>query len=237
MTINVYASSFQHLKSTIFFAPRRCLILAFARNFVSSFQQLSSNPHSIKFHHYFLQSISSNHAYQIFYIRICNGVVVVMSNLSLGLDSSSISMTCHLILDIFNSSFMVFKKLGKFAGSLGFSIDSLLYFRGENSNDVKSYVSSKFKGGRGRFKLNAFDCFVDSHASIIIVGGMFDSHEATSRVVLSWHACSSCRTLIVAISTWISFVSSHPEVMLMVAQWSSPSCRELMFLSGSSVLS
>jgi hypothetical protein len=102
---------------------------------------------------------------------------------------------------------------------------------------VKSYASSKFIGGRGRFNLNAANCSLNSPAFVIIVGDMFDMYEGMSRVVLSWHAYRYFHALIVAISIWISFVPSHPEVILVVAQWSSTSHQALMFFLGLSVLS
>jgi len=137
------------------------------------------------------------------------------------IDPYSISVTCHFILDMFNFSSTVFNKSRKIGGSLGCSVDSLLYCGGENNNDANSYASSKFIGGRGRFKLNATSCSLDSRASVITIGGMFYSYEGISRVVLSWHACRYYHTLIVEISTWLSFVSSHPKVMLVDGKWSS----------------
>jgi hypothetical protein len=100
LTINFVSSSFHHSKSETFGAPRRCLFLAFARNFVLGFRQPFSKPQSRKKIHFFLQSISSSCDCRILCIQICNGFVVIMSNLSLGLDPSSIPVTCPLILGI-----------------------------------------------------------------------------------------------------------------------------------------
>jgi hypothetical protein len=66
---------------------------------------------------------------------------------------------------------------------------------------------------------------------------MVDSYEWMSRLFLSWHSCGSCRSLIEVFCNWLLYVSRKLTVILVVVQWSSPSCRSLMFLSFSSVLS
>jgi hypothetical protein len=126
---------------------------------------------------------------------------------------------------------------GELAGLLCFSIGSILCCGGENNNDMKSYASSKFIGGRGRFRLNAASCSLNLCASVINICGMFELYEGTSRAMLSWHACRSYRALIVAISTWLSYMSSGPEVILVAAQRTSTLGRALMFLSCPLVLS
>jgi hypothetical protein len=134
-----YSSSFHRPKSTIYGSPRRCLIHNFYRNFVSSFQQPFSSPQSRKNFHCFLQSISASHDCRIFCIQICNDVAVVMSNLSLGLDPSSISVTCPLILDISKSNSKVFNKSGKLQVHLGFYLD-LYSATGEKITMTRSHM-------------------------------------------------------------------------------------------------
>jgi len=99
------------------------------------------------------------------------------------------------------------------------------------------YAFSKFIGGKWKIVLNASSRSLDSCASIIIIGSMIESYDWMSRILLSWNCYGLCRSLIGAFCNWLSYMSRQLSIIVLVVQWSSPSCQSLMFLSFSSVLS
>jgi hypothetical protein len=136
--MNFVASSFHSPMSTIYRAPRMCLILVFFRNLISCFQLPSCISHSMNFCQCLLQYTFSILYCLIFYIRICSGVAVALSKICLDLEPSIVSPTWPLILGICGSYSLVLGKNSELLGSIDYVLFSILNCGRKNNNETKS---------------------------------------------------------------------------------------------------
>jgi hypothetical protein len=88
---------------------------------------------------------------------------------------------------------VVFNKSREVAGLSGCMIESILGCMGENINEANPYASYKFIGGRSKFVLNASNCSLYSHTSVMITRDVVDLYEWMSKILPSWNSCGSCR--------------------------------------------